>query len=500
MMPIREAADAMTSRARNCLAALAAAVASSVCPAAAASASAPGVDYAGVNIQTLVFEFPQSSWPAQLDGVAAAGIRLARFDALWQAAEPNPPSGEEHRYRWWRFDPVVALMAQRGIRWLPIIDYSARWAAAGADPSSPPRSPEPFAVYAGAVAARYGEKGSFWREHPELPRLPVTDYEIWNAPNNSTHWYPSPDPAAYADLYLAARRAVRAADPEARVWIGGLAGENASSFLREMYSRRPGLRGNVDVAGLHPYGANPSQVFGWVGDLRATLDALGEVDVPIAVTELGWATSGSGAGRRIPDNVRARYFGTLTEAFGRSDCGVATVMPHTWVSAERNPFDVDDWFGIHHPDGRPSETERAYSEALRAVAGRRVQGADLPLCDRTPALTLSARRSRATIGGRTGARSGRRRGRVARRVCHVALVTLAGRPLDGAAVRFEYAEVRRSSRRPRLFARQTDRRGRAFVCRTRSRKHRPALYLVGVSSSRPDLARAAAATADLRLP
>ena len=450
-------------------------------PAAADARPAPE-EYAGINIQKLIFEMPPTSWFTHFNKMESAGIKLVRFDALWQRLEPAPPVDGRHTYRWDRFDPIVGELAKRGIRWLPIIGYAAKWAATStAHYAAPPRSPAEYAEYAGAVAGRYGSNGSYWREHPEISPLPVTDYEIWNAPNNPAHYYPRPDARYYADMFLAAREAIRAADPGADVWVGGLAGVDAPAFVRAMYSARPQLRGRVDAVGIHPYGHDARHTFRLVVELRRTLDALSEETVGIPVTEIGWSTSGNGPGRRVTDSQRAGFLAVLTEGFGRSDCGVWTFMPHTWVTKEQNPFNSGEWFGLFRPDTTPHGSGTAYLQALRGVARR--GRADVALCDRVArvAAEFRTRRVSRTVERRSShtGRTTRVRRRM-RRICHRAKVRIGSSPLEGATVRFEYAERRGRRRRKRVVTRTTLRDGTADVCRTlsaRRRTGRPRLEL-----------------------
>src|SRR5262249_25122782 len=60
---------------------------------------------------------------------AADGIKIGRTDAYWTWAEPRAPKNGKHRWKWDSTDNIVELLARGGIRWLPIIDYSAPWAA-----------------------------------------------------------------------------------------------------------------------------------------------------------------------------------------------------------------------------------------------------------------------------------------------------------------------------------------------------------------------------------
>ena len=138
----------------------------------------------GVNAQYLFTTAPQDQWGRQLDAMRATGLKVVRQDAEWAGVEPQPPAGGRHAYHWEQLDAIAGELARHGLRWRPIVDYSAPWAAAAeGNTKSPPRDDAAFAAYAGALAARYGAGGSFWRAHPGLPNLPVTAFEIWNEPD-----------------------------------------------------------------------------------------------------------------------------------------------------------------------------------------------------------------------------------------------------------------------------------------------------------------------------
>lgn len=333
-------------------------------PAAPASADTASNEMFGVSVNRVFNDdFRPFRWQAPLDAVRDSGIRQARSDAFWMWAEPSAPVDGVHSYDWSRLDAEAGALAQRGLRWLPILDYSALWAAS--DPSdyhSPPTSNADYAAYAGAFAARYGVGGSFWAEHPELDPLPVTTYEIWNEPNGAWFWRPAPDAAAYADMYLNARAAIKAVDPSATAVVGGLVAD--ASFVEAMYTARPELRGNVDAVGWHPYAPTVAGAIGSVRALRRSLEQLGDRLVPIHLTEVGWPTSGQGRDIVLGEEERAVALEATTEALARSDCGVEAVIPYTWTTPERDATDIEDWYGLRHPDGRPSPSSDAYARVV----------------------------------------------------------------------------------------------------------------------------------------
>jgi hypothetical protein len=313
---------------------------------------------------------------AQLAALQQTGATLARSDALWEAAEPAAPVAGTHRYDWSFADQIAGALAAHGLRWLPIIDYSAPWAQSipGQD-HSPPTSTTAYAAYAAAFARRYGTGGSFWQSHPEVQPEPIGTYEIWNEPDNPAFWSPTPDAAAYADLYARARAAIDAVQPEARVIVGGLT--HPRSFLPEMLAADPALRGQIHGVAIHPYGRTPERILHSVRGARLELDTLGMAGVPLYITELGWTTRPPGALDYLPGSLRPGYIERTIAELGHVNCGIAATILYTWVTPERNPADPQDWFGIHPPDGASSPDTEAFAAGIRAATA---PAPAIPLC------------------------------------------------------------------------------------------------------------------------
>jgi polysaccharide biosynthesis protein PslG len=352
---------------------------------------------------------------AQLAALARTGATVVRSDALWEDSEPQPPVGILHRYNWTLDDLIVGSLAAHGLRWMPIIDYSTPWAkAAPGQIHSPPSSISDFAGYAAAVASRYGPGGSFWLENPGLKPLPVLTYEIWNEPDNSVFWYPTPNPATYANLYAATRNAILSNQAGAHVIIGGLT--RPAWFLANMLAADPGLRGQIDGVAIHPYASTPNRVFVAVRNARLAMNSDGLVDVPLYVTEVGWTTHGA----RIQDSASAAqrpgYIATTISTLAHTDCGIAGVMLYAWTTAERNSSNPQDWFGISPPGAGPSADTTAFANALQAAA---LPAPPALLCTTNPALidtrVLTAASPRRAVHPRVA--SGDRGARKPRRHC-----------------------------------------------------------------------------------
>ncbi len=330
---------------------------------------APSGEQFGANVGTLFNsrKFGLGLIDRQLAALHLTGATIARSDALWELTEPRAPTGNVHSFNWGFDDTVASLLAQHGLRWLPILDYSAGWARAYPHQlHSPPAVPTYYAEFAAAFAARYGPGGSFWRSHPTLVPRPVETYEIWNEPDQAAFWYPRPNPGFYGALYTSARDAITAVQPTARVIVGGLTAP--THFLTAMLRARPAIGPQIDGVGIHPYGRNPGSIMKAVSRTRRTLDSLRLAHVPLYITEFGWTTRPSHGHDFAPQRVRPSYIASTITALGRTGCGVAAALIYTWVTLQRNPANRQDWYGIHPTMGGTSPDTAAFTEALRRAA------------------------------------------------------------------------------------------------------------------------------------
>ncbi|GAC1440392.1 MAG: hypothetical protein NVSMB51_19590 [Solirubrobacteraceae bacterium] len=339
----------------------------SAAPGPAALAAPPTASF-GVNVNRLFNDrsFSAQQIARQLAAVRADGAGIARTDALWEVAEPSPPMSGLHRYDWSFDDATLTALDQHDLTWEPILDYTPVWdASVPGNSHSPPRAADDYASWAAAFAGRYGRNGTWWREHPELPPHPITTYELWNEPDGG-FWAPAPDPGRYIDLYLRARNAIKAIDPQARVLVGGLTG--APVFVPALLRARPDARGHIDGVAIHPYAHSPLEVVGRVQAARQALDGAGLPGVPLYVTEFGWVTQPPSSPMYDPPGRRPRDIAATVSALARADCGVAAVLLYTWVTPERDPANQEDWYGVRHPDGAPTAGSAALAGVLRQSA------------------------------------------------------------------------------------------------------------------------------------
>jgi hypothetical protein len=318
-------------------------------------AAAVPPDFYGVNSGGTLVNEPAGRMAA-FAAMRAGGLSFVRVDASWGGVEPTAPVAGTHTYKWANYDLFVTDLALSGLRWYPMLGYSAEWASSsGRDPFAPPVGDSDFASFAAAFAGRYGPGGSFWTDHPELPKLPTTTYGIWNEPSNPTFWHGAEaTPARYMSLYLAARTAIRSADPQARVATAGLLDSgsvDADSYLRAMLDSAPAARDQIDAVGWHPYVGDVGGILASIGRARTTLDRYHLTTVPIEVSEVGWWHTSSTA------TQRAGWLRQLAATLPYAAMKVTRLMPYVWTG--------DANWQITDADGSLGQVGGAYVAGIR---------------------------------------------------------------------------------------------------------------------------------------
>lgn len=323
-----------------------------------------------------------------LTAIEDLDLDFVRASMHWSALEPSAPTRSGRAYDLRTTDAWVMALARHGLSWYATLqgNPTPTWALGEAPEDdtcgtrAPPADAYDFAALSAAIARRYGSSGSFWREHPDLPFHPVTSYEIWNEPNFGTFWCPGPDPAAYAELLGVASKAIRRADADAEVVLGGLAAFRSQAvagqparmgvdgFLAAIVAADPAIADRVDAVGAHPYAATIEEAFVTLEWFRSTLDENGFRGIPLSVNEVGWHTAGPPNSGSVAEPQRAGLLSALTAVVATSACNVVDFAPHTWITPEANPIDAEDWFGLADPlRGDPYLATRGYAAAVAST-------------------------------------------------------------------------------------------------------------------------------------
>jgi beta-xylosidase len=114
---------------------------------------------------------------------------------------------------------------------------------------------------------------------------------IWNEPNNKSHWDPQIDPdwSKFAEMAVAAGRAIRSANPNIARVLGGISPIDPL-FIKRMAGR--GVLDEIDVVAVHGF---PLDWNLWkIDDWPAKLEEIRAVTrLPIWVTEVGVSSFGA---------------------------------------------------------------------------------------------------------------------------------------------------------------------------------------------------------------
>ena len=289
---------------------------------------------------------------SQMQLAVASGVNSLRVAVDWARAQPyrslaDVPAAQRSEFvdaggvptRFAQLDRVVGAAAARGLSVLPVIEYAPTWDAKHpGDPASPPSSLGPFAAFLTALVHRYGPSGTYWSAHPRTQRVAVRMWQIWNEPHFVSYWSEQPFAPSYVKLLAAARAALNAADPGARVVLGGLA-DFSWRYLAQIY-REPGARRLFDVVAIHPYTAQPEGVIVILQRVRAVMNQFGDRSKPILATEITWPSSEGKAppqfGVSTTESQQARRLGRVMPLLNsnRARLGLAGFYWYTWMGDE----------------------------------------------------------------------------------------------------------------------------------------------------------------------
>jgi hypothetical protein len=261
------------------------------CVLALAPASARAAD-PGPKLRRSMFGLTGWSFPGQRDmaPLTRRGLRSWRTTLSWADVESR-----RGRYEWSGFDQLLARLVSRRVNVFFVLNGCPAWAC-HRNGWGPPRTAgalSAWTAFTAAAARRYGAGGEFWRSHPGLRYSPVLYWQVMNEINGSAQW-PSPDPAGYARLLKVTAAAVRRADPQSRIVLGGL-GEKMTVWLRDYLAglyRQPGFARDFDVMAPEGYAPRPRDVGRIMRTTRRIMRRFGDLGKPVWITEMSWATGG----------------------------------------------------------------------------------------------------------------------------------------------------------------------------------------------------------------
>ena len=272
-------------------------------------------------------------------------VGSVRIIVNWAAIDPTSAAGDNN---WFTVDPLVYDAAKNGIDILPFLYGTPTWVAKDLDNQKckgskcviyAPKSAAAIAAwetFVGEFVDRYGPNGTFWTQYPEIPKSPITEYQILNEQNSESFFAPKPSPKHYAKLLSAAADAIRSRDSSAEIILGGmpeLSGSHkaivGSKFLTDLYKVN-GAKEDFDAVAPHPYGATVGKVASQVEKYRKVMKQAGDSGAGMYVTEVG---AGSATGGSSLNRGKEGQANLLTDIY-------------KYFIKKRNSFNVQevDWF------------------------------------------------------------------------------------------------------------------------------------------------------------
>ena len=264
---------------------------------------------------------------ADFDVLRRTGTKLLRFGVGWDGIEQSPG-----KYDWKLLDEIVATAEREGVTVLPYVCYTPEWAGRGGRDSwrEPPRNLERFGSFMHALASRYRGKVKSW--------------ELWNEPDNRDYWRGTPK--QFAAMFKSGSQAVRRADPEAVIVLGGLTQPTRSAFFQAVLNRH-GLGQSFDVLNFHTYLETwdndraeelPRRVEDYARGLQRGNPDARRRDIWLA--EFGYSSLPP-RGRRVSEWVRAGHAHEHTADFQ----AVALLRQH-FLAVAAGQLSLSAWFRI----------------------------------------------------------------------------------------------------------------------------------------------------------
>lgn len=306
----------------------------------------------------------------------AAGLTHVRQYFPWREIE-----AQRGVYKWDAWDRIVNAAQANGIQIVAVLHTAPAWSQREHERPMPGAPPDDFSEYArfvGDFARRYGDA--------------IDYYQIWDEPNVEPNWgMRNADPVEYAQLLIPAAQAIRAADPNAKIVLAGLAMNlelhrphpNYSEilFLRGLYEIGAGKY--FDIVAAKPYGM-------WTGPedrtvnsgvlnfsrlilLRDEMRQYGDHTKPVWAVEMGWnALPANWEGEASPwgTDTEATQADRLTRALARmeSEWNWATGIFPQYLQPNVPPDNPRWGFSLLSPDGAPRPFLAAITSVTRGGA------------------------------------------------------------------------------------------------------------------------------------
>ena len=219
-----------------------------------------------------------------------AGASYDRIEFQMGAIQPS-----QGQWTWQAYDTLVANETANGLQVLAVLTSPPQWAG---DPGLPPTN---WFVPAN-LTLPWNDPGNYWAQFVYQTvlryRATIKAWQVWNEPDTKSYWNLPQAPASlFAQLLRVSYQAIKAADPQATVVLGGFLYRHDQwpspitlwNAIRDLPDS-VAYNNYFDVAALHLYDGGTCETFDVIEDFRLNMtraDRGGLRNHPIWVTESG---------------------------------------------------------------------------------------------------------------------------------------------------------------------------------------------------------------------
>jgi hypothetical protein len=293
----------------------------------------------------------------QFQRLGAGGVGSVRVPISWASVQ----SSQTGPLDWSTVDPFIVGASTAGIEVLPFVYGAPSWAVPvdrrwGSPKNLPVRTGSQrvyWQSFLTQVVARYGPQGSFWAENPTVPKRPLRTWQVWNE-ENFKYFVAKPNPVEYGKLVKLSYTAIKAADPGAKILLGGMFSRPneatksfrppqayfAADFLAQMYERTPGIKSKFQGVALHPYTSNFKRLTPYIEEFRTVLKDNHDAGKGLWITELGWSSQPPAANNSFAKGKQGQV-AQLKGAFA-----LLQANQRLWHLRQVFWFSVDDHAGV----------------------------------------------------------------------------------------------------------------------------------------------------------
>ena len=332
----------------------------------------------GAQLHSLWYDSSLADMERELDLVKDAGGDTVRIDLAWSSLETNA-KGDFSSWYVNKADAFMAAAGERGLKVIGTLWATPCWASAAPEEKKlgctgawwdrgvdryAPANPSDYADAAVWVARRWGAQ--------------LVALEVWNEPNLPDKYsLQAPDPAAaYAGILKAAYPRVKEAVPGLRV-IGGALAFSDGDFLERLYDL--GIKGHFDAFSIHPYNEwrDPDDLWKieWrkytfltgVPWVRSVMEAHGDGDKSIWLTEFGFSTCGTGSSWCVAPQAQSEFINDSFRIAAGWDY-VEAAIAYNLRNKGTDPEDRESQFGLVARDFTPKPGYEGFKAAMAREA------------------------------------------------------------------------------------------------------------------------------------